>query len=345
MASRDIIDVEMLASKFKTMPKPKNPIEAKAYLNRALALQSKIDRLWNRSPAGSDDAEYGEMLAEEFEPAFRLAEDLAEKFLGRTASILRSRRKASGEANVPGKHIFGKATVEGKAKVFGRAMVKGYASVYGNAKVSGYAVVSGDAKVGGTAQVFEDATVLGYAKVYGNARVYGNAIVSGYAELFGDTQVCGDAEIIGGKWNGLGPITSGRWKAPGVPADNPSRLASDEVKAPVTQSKVNAAMKALGLSSFKFLGTTKKGFQGGNFGPLTISDTFLRINKNTEDRVKNGLRSLGAKIQPLSDRDGFTASFNQGPDAFSYYLMWHTVPSGFDNPEYQTCWLTFIPRA
>jgi hypothetical protein len=95
MASRDIIDVEMLASKFKTMPKPKNPIEAKAYLNRALTLQSKIDRLWNRSPAGSDDAEYGEMLAEEFEPAFRLAEDLAEKFLGRTASILRSRRKAS----------------------------------------------------------------------------------------------------------------------------------------------------------------------------------------------------------------------------------------------------------
>jgi hypothetical protein len=122
------------------------------------------------------------------------------------------------------------------------------------------------------------------------------------------------------------------------------KTASVEFNAPVTQSEVNAAMKALGLSSFKFLGTTKKGFQGGNFGPLTTTEAFLRINKNTEDRVKKGLRSLGAKIQPLSDRDGFTASFNQGPDAFSYYLMWHEVPNRADNPEYKTCWLTFIPR-
>jgi hypothetical protein len=120
------------------------------------------------------------------------------------------------------------------------------------------------------------------------------------------------------------------------------KTASVEVNAPVTQSEVNAAMKALGLSSFKFHRNMKKGFQGGSFGPLTTTDAFLRVNQNTEDRVKKGLRSLGAEIQPRGP--GFIARFNQGPDAFSYSLTWHEVPSGFDNPEYQTCWLIFSPR-
>jgi hypothetical protein len=206
MASRDIIDVEMLASKFKTMPKPKNPIEAKAYLNRALALQSKIDRLWNRSPAGSDDAEYGEMLAEEFEPAFRLAEDLAEKFLSRK------------EVNVPGKHILGKATVEDWAKVIGNAQVTDRAKVYGSATVSGNAKVYQFASVWNDAKVSENAKVYGRSKVYGDAKVSGKAHVLGNAQVYGYADISGDAVILGGKWDGSeGPITSGTWSAPDIP--------------------------------------------------------------------------------------------------------------------------------
>ena len=57
------------------------------------------------------------------------------------------------------------------------------------------------------------------AKVYDHAYVSGNATVSGDAVVWGDAKVWGDAVILGDDWDGSeGKITSGRWKAPGVPA-------------------------------------------------------------------------------------------------------------------------------
>ena len=56
------------------------------------------------------------------------------------------------------------------------------------------------------------------AKVFGDAVVSGDAKVSGNAWVYGDAQVWGNAVILGGVWDGSeGPITSGKWKAPGVP--------------------------------------------------------------------------------------------------------------------------------
>ena len=57
------------------------------------------------------------------------------------------------------------------------------------------------------------------AKVYGHAYVSGNATVSGDAQVYDYAMVWGDAVILGGDWDGSeGPITSGKWMAPGVPA-------------------------------------------------------------------------------------------------------------------------------
>ena len=254
MATREILDLEEMAAKFKTMPKPKTPSEARAYLNRAVALQTKIDRLWNRSPRGSEEAEYGEMLADEFEPVFRAAEDIAEKMLGKTASRL---RRASGEddVNILGKHILDNAKVGGNAEVSDDANVRDNAKVFGNARIGHHARVFDNAfvtdnaqlfdsalaydnaKISGDASVFGKSTVRGKAKVTGHAKVYGDAdvgasaFVGGSAEIydrakvFGTAQVSGKARIkgtaviLGGKWDGSeGPIDSGSWMAPGVRA-------------------------------------------------------------------------------------------------------------------------------
>ena len=49
-----------------------------------------------------------------------------------------------------------------------------------------------------------------------NAKVFGDAV--GNAWVYGDAKVWGNAVILGGVWDGSeGPITSGKWKAPGVP--------------------------------------------------------------------------------------------------------------------------------
>ena len=130
----------------------------------------------------------------------------------------------SGEVNIPGVHILDNAEVIGNAKVFGDAKVYASAMVSGG-EVSDNATVSGDAKVYGNAQVYGNAEVYGKAKVGGEAEVYGNAVVSGGAHVYGGARVYGDAKvfgtavILGGDWDGSeGPITSGRWMAPGVPA-------------------------------------------------------------------------------------------------------------------------------
>jgi len=151
--------------------------------------------------------------------------------------------------------VFGDATVSGNAKVYDNATVYGTAQVSGNASVCGYAGASGNVKVDGTAavygkawvsmnatvsgsaKVYEDAAVGGHAevsgnaavsgrasvaynaKVSGNAKVYGKAVVGGNAMISGNAQIGGTAVILGGNWDGSeGPITSGKWSAPGVPA-------------------------------------------------------------------------------------------------------------------------------
>jgi hypothetical protein len=54
---------------------------------------------------------------------------------------------------------------------------------------------------------------LNYAKVFDWAKVSGDAFVGGEA------RIGGDAVILGGEWDGSeGGVTSGKWKAPGVPA-------------------------------------------------------------------------------------------------------------------------------
>ena len=110
-------------------------------------------------------------------------------------------KKASGEFNIPGVHVWGHAKVFDNAKVFGNA------EVFGNAKVFGEAEVSGNAKIYGGAKV------SGNAKVSGKAHVYGDVKVSGKA------RIGGTAVILGGEWDGSeGRIMSGTWSAPGVPA-------------------------------------------------------------------------------------------------------------------------------
>ena len=61
--------------------------------------------------------------------------------------------------------------------------------------------------------------ILDNAQVSGKARVSGNAKVYGSARVYGSAKIGGTAILIGGSWNGFeGEITSGKWKAPGVPA-------------------------------------------------------------------------------------------------------------------------------
>jgi len=140
-------------------------------------------------------------------------------------------KMASVEVNVRGKHILDNALVSRDAAVFLNATVSGNAAVLDNAMVFGRAEVYGEARVYERAKVFDDAKVSGKAHVGGNAGVYGKAIVSGYAQVYGNAKVgdrakvfgkadiSGTAEILGGIWDGSeGPITSGRWKGPGIPA-------------------------------------------------------------------------------------------------------------------------------
>lgn len=97
---------------------------------------------------------------------------------------------------------------------------KGARGVSGNAVVEGNARVSHNARVYGSAQVHGSAIVEGYAEVYGSAIVHGSAIVTDYAQVSGKARIGGDAVILGGKWDGSeGEILSGRWIAPGVPAE------------------------------------------------------------------------------------------------------------------------------
>jgi hypothetical protein len=128
-------------------------------------------------------------------------------------------KQAAGEVNVPGLHILGNAVVSGKGKVLMRAQALGNAQVTGESKVFGRAQVSGNAKLTGKARVYDNAQVADNAHVGGDAHVHGKAKVFGTSEVYGSTSISGTAGILGGKWDGSeGPITSGQWKAPGVPA-------------------------------------------------------------------------------------------------------------------------------
>jgi carbonic anhydrase/acetyltransferase-like protein (isoleucine patch superfamily)/predicted DNA-binding WGR domain protein len=125
----------------------------------------------------------------------------------------------NAEVNGPNAKVYSNAKVHGNAKVLVHAQVSDKAEVYGDARIYERAMVFGQAKVFDDAKVFDRAEVSGAATVYGNAKVYGDAKVDGYAKVFGKADISGDAEIAGGKWDGSeGPVTSGRWFGPGVPA-------------------------------------------------------------------------------------------------------------------------------
>ena len=139
------------------------------------------------------------------------------------------------------------AEVADNAKVFHNAKITGNARIYGNAQVHGDALISDRAKVTGNAQVSGDAKITGSAKatansvIYGDAKITGSAKITGNAQVYGNAKIGGTAEILGGKWDGTeGEITSGRWKAPGVPADSPPRVAGERATAGTGERRVLA---------------------------------------------------------------------------------------------------------
>ena len=234
MATREILDLEEMAAKFKTMPKPKTPLEARAYLNRALALQTKIDRLWNRSPKGSEEAEYGEMLADEFEPAFRAAEDIAEKMIGKTASRLlmasgkwevglyfeserdhksfldlarKLRLKVTDIGNGGGPALQREYRIEGDeaaARKFFLKEINDDPMEFENSRVaSRLRRASGEDDVNipgkhilGNAKVGGNAEVSDDAEVYDNAKVFGNARIGHHARVFDNAFVTDNAQLF-----------------------------------------------------------------------------------------------------------------------------------------------------
>lgn len=128
--------------------------------------------------------------------------------------------------NIPGKHVFDEAKVytdasvvmNGKAR--GRATVTDAATVTQEATVEGRCTIKDKAVIRGNATVKGWATVGGEAYVEGDAEVGGRAVIKGNALVKGNAVIKGKAIIYGGTWDGSeGPITSGTWSAPGVPAD------------------------------------------------------------------------------------------------------------------------------
>ena len=89
------------------------------------------------------------------------------------SGLSQNSRKASGNFNIPDKHIFDNAEVSDNARVYDRAMV------YDDAKVSDNAKVFGDAEVFERGQVSGDAQVSKYAYVFGDAQVFGKARIGG----------------------------------------------------------------------------------------------------------------------------------------------------------------------
>ena len=147
------------------------------------------------------------LASQDRQALIRLASSLKPGSSARRAILAGLTKQSNDDVNIPGKHIFERAGVYGDAKVWGKAKLFGKAEVYGYAKVYG------------EAQLYGDAEVWGDAKVYGEAEVYGNAKVYGDAKVFGKADISGTARLMGGEWDGSeGPITSGKWKAPGDPA-------------------------------------------------------------------------------------------------------------------------------
>ena len=131
------------------------------------------------------------LTAQDRSSLIRLASTLPVGSAERKAILagLAQTKQASGEINVPGKHIRDSAMVSENARVYDNALV------------------------------FENAKVYDNAEVYDNALVYDDALVYGYARVSGEARIGGTAVILGGEWDGTeGPVLSGKWLAPGVPA-------------------------------------------------------------------------------------------------------------------------------
>ena len=135
------------------------------------------------------------LASQDRQALIKLASSLRPGSSERRAILAGLTKRSNGEVNIPGVHILERA------------------KVYGSAQVSSWATVTGDA------EVYGDAHVYGDANVYGKAHVYGNAYVRGGAHVYGNADISGNAVIWGGDWDGSeGPITEGKWLAPGVPA-------------------------------------------------------------------------------------------------------------------------------
>jgi len=134
--------------------------------------------------------------AEEAEKTLREKFNFTDKQIA-SLKTAASGRVASGEVNVPGKHILDNAHVSGKAQVSDSAQISDYALIEDSAKVTENSQVSGDAQVSGTVTVSDNAKVTDRAEVSGNALIYGSCVISGHARVDGNSVVYGRAKVYG----------------------------------------------------------------------------------------------------------------------------------------------------
>ena len=81
-----------------------------------------------------------------------------------------------------------------------------------------------------------------------------------------------------------------------------------------------------------------KGILGGNEGPMTSTDAYLRKNESVEQMLIDEIKQLGGEI--LSREKGLEIKFSFPDSKKSYSAIWQTYPSYSDNDSYQNYWLT-----
>lgn len=114
----------------------------------------------------------------------------------------------------------------------------------------------------------------------------------------------------------------------------------------INKTKVVFTLRSVGLGpvTFNNLGKLKPvsdrvtGFRGGSFSSDSVSSSRAE-NKKTEDHVVAALREIGAVIDRTGHQDGFTATFNQGKDSFSYSFEWTPYATRAGDRDSKTYWL------
>lgn len=86
----------------------------------------------------------------------------------------------------------------------------------------------------------------------------------------------------------------------------------------------------------------KKGVRGGDYGPMTSTDTYDRKNKNIENGVIEKIESLGGKV---TDRNSMGFTFHFGDNSKKqYYAYWRSIPAYSGRDDYQTYWLIITKK-